>query len=255
MGKALWPGGFSLNERIIFMNNKYLRLHAGVVMPVFVLLAGCSSLQIERLNETAQPSLVTGQRIWARAGVEKNQPNANGQPAEINWWSNKIAQVLKRENVFSEVVYPYEKDRAIDLLVRRKTTGKFREGGRAANFFTWWPGPFIFAQSWRGTRFIYDLSADVELLDSQTQKVVGKYHDDRSYEIIHKSGNPFHLLGAALLFPGMIKGALETEPRSRYQSAVLKKGYPEIWKKISASIKADQALSNYLKTRQSNLTK
>lgn len=228
-------------------NNHFSWLIVAIMSLCFLLLSGCSSLKVTSLDQNTKP-LTINQRVMATAGIERNQLGQNDESPEVNEWSNKFPEVLKKEGVFSEIIYPYKRNDVVDLIVHSTTTGKFRDGG-AANFFTWWPGPFIFAQTWRGTQFTYDLAADVELTDGRTNKVVGKYHAETSYKLVHSSWSAFHILGTAILIPGIIKGSLSTSPRGTYLTEIYKKAYPEIWMKIAASISEDQALSEYLKNR------
>ena len=227
--------------------NHFSWLIVAIISLCFLVLSGCNSLQVTSLDQNANP-LTIDHRVQATAGIERNQLGKNDQSPEVKDWPNKLPEVLKQEGVFSQIIYPFKKNDVVDLIVHSTTTGKFRDGG-AANFFTWWPGPFIFAQAWRGTQFIYDLSADVELTDGRTSKVVGKYHAEASYKLVHSSWSAFHILGTALIIPGIIKASLSTSPRDAYLREIYKKAYPEIWMKIAASISEDQALSQYLTTR------
>lgn len=216
----------------------------------FVSLSGCSTLEVTNLDANAKP-LILDHRIKATVGLEKNQLDKNDQSPNVFKWPDKLVDVLQQEGVFSQVISPYKTNDVVDLVVRSSTSGKFRDTG-TANFFTWWPGPFIFAQTWRGTQFIYDLTANVELVDSRSNKVIGKYSADSSYLLVHSSGSPFHLLGAACLIPGIIKGSLATWPHGNYLTEIYKKAYPETWKKIAVAISKDPALAQYLKDHPSS---
>lgn len=99
-------------------------------------------------------------------------------------------------------------------------SGDFRDNA-AKNFFTWWRGAIVFTHNWRSSRYIYDVLADIEVIDAES-----------SHELVHKSGNPFPFLAASAIVPGVIKGNLSSSPRLKYRQQMYDVAYPNLWKKL-----------------------
>jgi len=59
--------------------------------------------------------------------------------------------------------------------------------------------------------------------------------------LIHVSGNPFPILGALFIIPGVIKGAMAVSPRAKYRQQMYGVAYPNLWKKIAIQIAEDQS--------------
>ena len=105
--------------------NHFSWLIVAIISLCFLALSGCSSLKVTSLDQNAKP-LTIDQRVKAKAGIERNQPGKNDQSPEVNEWANAFPEVLKKEGVFSEIIYPYKRNDVVDLVVHSTTTGKFR---------------------------------------------------------------------------------------------------------------------------------
>lgn len=114
-------------------------------------------------------------------------------------------------------------------------------------FLPGWPGPFIFAPNWRGTRYIYDAHADIKLTDASSGEFLGEYHAESSHELIHKSNNPGPIFAAITIIPGLIKGGMSVSPRTKYRQQMYEVAYPNLWKKIAIQIDEDQSAKYFQK--------
>jgi hypothetical protein len=147
---------------------------------------------------------------------------------------------LREANLFRQVTAPQAASFQVDFTLRGRVSGEFHRNG-FLNFVTWFPGPFLLMHSWRGTRHFYDAQADVELVDARTQAVVGTYHAETRQKLVHQSGNPFHMLGVVILFPGIMKGYRSIKPALIYRAALYEEAYEDLWKKLADEIARDRA--------------
>jgi hypothetical protein len=159
---------------------------------------------------------------------------------EANGWQQGLAEKLRRENIFENVVSPKQKHDSVDLILRGEIRADFGGSG-FLNFITWFPGPFIFMHNWRGTRFNYDVTADLELVDAQTGEVVGEYLIEASKIMAHRSSNPGPMFGALLIIPGVVKGAISANPRYKYRTTLYEKVYADLWRHVAAEIAIDRS--------------
>jgi len=162
-------------------------------------------------------------------------------------YQNGVITELQRKRV-AIIKYPYV-GQQVDYIISGTVSGKFRNNG-AANFFTWWPGPFVFAHGWHGTMFIYDATASATLENTASGEVK-KYTAAMTETLKHTSGNIFHIAGAALIFPGVIKGAINVSPRTAYRKQIYEAVYSDLWRDISSRIASDIHEDEY-KQVQSN---
>lgn len=202
-----------------------------------LLMTGCTTFQIVDLNESVANQV---------GGLKANSDRVGVQPLEVSndygdavTFQQDLANALRREGVFNNISHPVNANDNVELLIRGKVSGKFRKNG-AKNFFTWWPGPLIFAHNWRGTRFVYDAFADIELINAGTGEVLGNYHAESAHELIHKSAGPGPFIGALVIIPGVIKGAVSVSPRGKYRKKLYEATYTGLWHKVAVMIAQDQ---------------
>lgn len=220
------------------MNSKLTTIFVLFMFFLTGFMSGCSSLKVVDLNP---------QPLVSNAILQDNDTIVSMDPIEIvaggfkdaEKWQKGLADVLRNEKIF-HIISPSIKDKYTDLLIRGKVSGSFRPNG-TKNFFTWWPGPLIFAQGWRGTRYIYDATADIDVVDVKSGDVLGSYYAESSYELIHKSYNPWHFFGTLFIIPGTIKASVSTVPRALYRQKIYEAVYPALWKKMALLIKEGQS--------------
>lgn len=215
--------------------------HKKLLFLLFILLfiTGCTTFDIVDLKPQALPSSNSEYSTTAIAGVETIYV-IDSEYRDASGWEQGLAEALRDEGVFISVSHPYINKENIDILFSGEVEGEFRHHG-AKNFFTWWPGPFIFAHNWRGTRYIYDARADIKAIDASTGELLGEYHAESSHELIHQSNNPGPLISALVIIPGIIKGAISVSPREKYRQQMYEVAYPNLWKKIAIKIDEDQS--------------
>lgn len=207
----------------------------------FFILSGCTTFQINELNsKTTWEGRQADPTLEEVIGVEKMAITSNDEYGDAEDWQQSLSQSLKRDGGFKYIVFPYYAESDVDLIIRGQVSGQFRNRG-FLNFITWWPGPFLLMHNWRGTRYIFDAQADVELIDKKLNTVIKTYHADASHEMIHRSNNPGPIFGAVFFIPGVIKGIMSSWPREKYRKEVYEVAYPALWKKISQEIANDQA--------------
>lgn len=150
-----------------------------------------------------------------------------------------LAQALRQGQVFRRVTDPQAANYQVDFVLRGTVGGEFHSSD-LLNFITWFPGPFILMHHWRGTRFTYHARADIEIVDARTATVVGRYRVENRHQLMHRSPNPFHGLGAALILPGVLKGVSSLDPREQYRSLLYAAAYSKLWEPLLAQIIADR---------------
>jgi len=204
-------------------------------------MTGCTTFNIVDLNESVPVH---------EGALKTNSDRLGVQPLEVQNdygdalpFQQDLANVLRSEGAFNNISHPVNTNDNVELLIRGKVSGKFRKKS-AKNFFTWWPGPLIFAHNWRGTRFVYDAFADIELINAGTGEVLGNYHAESAHELIHKSAGPGPFLGALVIIPGVIKGAVSVSPRGRYRKRMYEAVYADLWHKVAVMITQGQEVRN-----------
>jgi hypothetical protein len=205
------------------------------------LLSGCTTLKIVNLKpeDVAKP---TGLPFEDSVAIE-SMVGDPGADAETETWQKNFAEVLRKEHIFDRVDDPYRRGKPTNLLLRGKVTGRFRGGGGYGflNFLTWFPGPFLLMHNWRGTRFEYVARADVELVETQTQQVVGDYTAETAHKLIHRSSNPGPIFAAIIIIPGVVKAIVSTWPREQYRQMIYEKAYGDLWELMAVRIANDRA--------------
>lgn len=200
--------------------------------------SGCRTFSIAPLKPVNVPP-TTGTPFQDTIAFEALRLGAGSHP-DAQKWEDMLPEVLLSEHVFDAVV-PVDRSKGSEhFLLRGEVGGAFRPRG-TANFFTWFPGPFVLAHGWRGTRFTYDARADLELVDRRTLEVVGRYHAETTHEMVHRSYNPGPIIGAALILPGVIKGLMTTKPSANYRKRVYEEAYGDLWEQSARQIAADRA--------------
>jgi hypothetical protein len=157
-------------------------------------------------------------------------------------------QALRSSGLFRRVAAPAEVDFTPDLLLRGEVEGRFEYSG-GLNFVTWFPGPFLLMHNWRGNRYEYIAQAEMDLLDARSENVVQHYRVSTHHKLIHRSGNPFPMFGAALIIPGVARGAQNVKPRPLYRETLYQEAYPALWTAVIDAIRADRA-PHYAALRQ-----
>jgi len=211
------------------------------LLPLFFLtlfMSGCSSLKVIELNPQPLVSNNVQHDTETIVSMEPIEILAGGYK-DAEKWQKGLVDALRDEKIF-HIISPSIKDKYTDLLIRGKVSGIFQPNG-AKNFFTWWPGPLIFAQGWRGTRYIYDAISDIEVVDVRSGDILGSYHAESSYELIHKSYNPWHFFGTLFIIPGTIKASISIVPRALYRQKIYEAVYPTLWGKMAHLINEGQA--------------
>lgn len=210
---------------------------------ILLFMTGCTTFQIVDLKPQASTISNPEYSTNAIAGVETMKV-MHSEYKDAGEWHQGLADALRDEGVFKTVSHPYIDKENIDVLIRGEVGGDFRHHG-AKNFFTWWPGPFVFAHNWRGTRYIYDAYANVKVTDANSGELLGEYHAESSHELIHKSNNPGPIISALIIIPGVIKGAMSVSPREKYRQQMYEVVYPDLWKKIANKIDEDQSKKHF----------
>jgi len=202
-------------------------------------MTGCTTFKVVDLNESISAQEGSLKTNANRVGVQLLE--AKSDYGDALSFQQGLANSLRTEGVFNNISYPVNANDNVELLIRGKVAGQFRKNG-AKNFFTWWPGPLIFAHNWRGTRFVYDAFVDIELINAGTGEVLGNYHAESAHELIHKSAGPGPFIGALVIVPGVIKGAVSVSPRGKYRQKLYEVAYANLWHKVAVLIAKDQEL-------------
>lgn len=222
----------------MILNPHNMLLKLFFIFPLIVSFSGCSTIQVVDIDPQALTSTNLNNKINEVVGIELFDAD-NGGYSDADRWQQGFSEALHNEAIFEAVYQPVVDKRGIDFIIRGNISGSFRPNG-AKNFFTWWPGPLIFAQGWRGNRYIYDLRTDVEIIEASSGDIIGKYNAENSHELIHKSYNPWHLFGTLIFVPGIIKGSFAVSPSAQYRQQIYELAYPKLWKNISNRIAEDQ---------------
>ena len=206
---------------------------------ILLFMTGCTTFQIIDLKPQALNSGYPEYSTNEIAGIESIHV-IDSEYRDAWEWEQGLADALRDEGVFKSVSHSNIDKENVDILIRGEVGGEFRYHG-AKNFFTWWPGPFILAHNWRGTRYIYDAHAEIKTIDASTGQLLGEYHAESSHELIHKSNNPGPIAAALVIIPGVIKGGISVSPRKKYRQQMYEVAYPNLWKKIAIKIDEDQS--------------
>ena len=149
-----------------------------------------------------------------------------------------LAQALRATRFFSEVTSANSESAETDWVLRGSIETEWSSQG-ADNFFTYFPGGLVFAPSWHGTRWKYRTTATMELVERQSGRVLGNYAISTQHELIHRSGNPMHFFGAAIVIPGVVRGSVKASSRDNYEQHLYDVAHPELWERIATQIAAD----------------
>ena len=235
------------------MNSNQHKVFLSFVLLSTFFINGCSSLNVIDIKQQ-QYVPISGIKNLPNimVGVKPLEIVGNSSYRDAEKWQQGLVDVLREKRIFKSVSQSRVNRKSFDLIIRGTVNGNFRQNG-SKNFFTWWPGPIFFAQGWRGTQFIYDAQSDIEVVDAKTKEVLGIYHAESSYQLSHRSYNPWHLFGALMIIPGIIKGAINVDPRANYRELIYQDAYPNLWEKISNGIVND--LSKIYSHRMDSLKK
>lgn len=204
------------------------------------LVSACSARVVNLGSRALAVSLPAGLPFDWSVGVEPLTRRGDSY-GDASDWQEGLEGALRKHQVFVDVHYPYSGEEPVDFILRGSVTGKFRSGSGFPNFLTWWPGPLVFAHNWRGTRFVYDTHAELELVDARSRKVVARYDEKAEHQLIHRSTNPGPFFGALIIIPGVVKGIMTTWPRGRYRSMTYEAAYGDFWRQVSMSIARERA--------------
>lgn len=214
-------------------------MRAGVVLAGTLMIASCGAT-IKKLSGEAHPSEIRAATLPITVGIEMFRDSRGEQSAaNSEHWGEGLASVLADQQVFKRIVYPYQGE-PVDLILKASVDSKWSGGG--ANFATYFPGGLVFAPSWRGTQFRYNVDATVDVFAPDQSKLIGQFNASNSYKITHKSANPMHFLGAALVFPAVLTGSLRTWPRSRYRKMVYEQSYQDLWRGMAETMLRDPTI-------------
>ena len=204
-----------------------------VVVLVTTLAFGCRPY-VENLDPSSVPLQFRPTSAY-QLTVAVTGPNLRGAGSS-GGLEEGLADFLANEQLFRRVVYPYREERdRVDLIFRVNAQGDFASGG-AANFFTWFPGGLFYLPVFRGTRWQYDATAKVDVLDARTKQPFASYSARTSHVIVHRSGNPASPLVTALIIPAVIQGAKNTKPRRNYTSMMFASAFGDLWKQVGGQI-------------------
>lgn len=153
-----------------------------------------------------------------------------------------LARALRDTRLFSAVFSPSAEAFDVDFVLRGDIQTKWGSQG-FENFLTYFPGGLVFAPSWRGTRWKFKATADLQLIDNRSGAVIGTYSVESAHELVHRTGNPWHFLGAAAVIPGTIVGSGKSWVRANYRKKVHEAAYPELWRRVAARIAEDRGAS------------
>ena len=206
------------------------------------LLAGCRAnlVRLDPREPVATPQPI---ELPFRDAVSIEVQFDSGRYADAKAHQMQLFDVLDRAAIFDRVLRNH-RDSGTNLALQGRVDGHFESNG-AANFFSWFLGPFIFAQTWHGTVHHYIARAELELVEIASGRKLGRYEAQVAYELSHRSGNPAQILGTALLVPGIVKGAINVNPRDTYRLLLYEAVYPELWRLIAAQMLADQGPRYY----------
>lgn len=213
---------------------------ATIVVAVVLVLSGCTTFRVENLRPPREAQALRANPIIEEVvRVEKMRIGPKDEYGDAHTWQQGLAKSLQSDAGFEHVSSVGIDEVGVDLVVRGVVEGEFRNRG-FLNFITWWPGPFLFMHNWRGSRFMFDASADVEVFDTHLNSVVGKYHATTSHELVHRSNNPGPMFAALFVVPGIVKGIISSWPRQKYRRQMYRVAYPDLWRQIAQDIARDQ---------------
>jgi hypothetical protein len=215
-------------------------------------LSGGCAIKVVNLTPAMAPGRESAETPFEdTVAVEVLRGTDSGGYEDAADFQQGLAQALREGRVFRRITDPQAADYQVDFVLRGTVGGEFHSSS-LLNFITWFPGPIVLMHHWRGTRFTYDARADIEMVDARTEMVVGRYHVENREELIHRSANPFHGLGAILILPGVLKGVSSISPSERYRSLLYAAAYSKLWDPLVAQIIADRG-PYYAKRRRERI--
>jgi hypothetical protein len=205
-----------------------------LVLSIGAFLVACAA-KVVNLEPDAMPGRYEPESPFPESvGVERcSMSGALLREEEI--CSAGLAAALWDDRVFRNVNHPYEGRTEVDLILKSEIEGYWRHGG-FLNFITWFPGPLLFMHNWRGTRFIYEADAKVELVDAETMQTIGTYRGSTSQQLIHRSTNPGPMFGALIVIPGVVKGATNVRPREKYRAMIYEATFRDLGQIVAAEL-------------------
>lgn len=150
-----------------------------------------------------------------------------------------LARALGDGRLYRGAVYPYQQEGRVDVILRGEIAPQWRDDG-LANFLTWFPGGLAFSHSWRGNRYEFGAVARVELIDARTGERIAEYWAETWRELVDRSANPAHFLGAALVVPGVLVGSSNRSPDAEERRMLYDAVYAELWERIATAIARDR---------------
>lgn len=204
-------------------------------------LSGCGPSRIDVLAKEPVPTtLPTNIPFKATLGIVLLEADETSDGQLVTWQQN-FARTMRELGVFKRVQTRYDGTTQVDVILRGTVSGAFQPGPGLGNFFTWFPGPLVFAHNWRGNHYVFDAASELELVDRASGRVIGTYAAQTSHEMIHKSTNPGPILGALSVIPGVVKGGLSVSPSTKYRRATYKAAYRDLWTTLATKIANDRS--------------
>lgn len=202
------------------------------------LLAGCALkvIDLDPLGEI-DPA---GKVPFADIAMVEEIHGEPGRWDDAGPYQRGFRHAMRNAKLFHRVVAPDSLDFTPDLVVRGEVAGEFAYSG-GLNFMTWFPGPFLLMHNWRGNRYEYATNAEIDLVDARTGEPIQHYRVEARHRLIHQSSSPFPIFGAALVFPGIIRGAQNARPRLLYRQELYDQAYADLWQKVIEEIRAERA--------------
>ncbi len=210
---------------------------SGSSVVLCVLLAACALkvVDLDPLEESGMSSVTP----FGDVAVVEELYGVPDRWDDAGSYQRGLRQAMRTAQLFRRVSRPESLDFTPDLIVRGQVEGRFEYSG-GLNFVTWFPGPFILMHNWRGNRYEYVTQAEIELIDARTETPVQHYQVQSRHRLIHRSGSPFPIFGAALIFPGIIRGSTNIGPRPLYRQEMYEQAYADLWHKVIEAIRAER---------------
>ena len=208
---------------------------------------GCSATVHNLEPETVPANFRPADPYELSVGVAPLNPNR-----ETAGWEAGLAEFLRDQQIFAEVVHPYTGRERVDLVLRARIQPRWRPGG-VANFFTYFPGGLLLVPQIRGVRWTYDTEAIIEVEDAHTKEKIARYQAETSHRLVHRSTSPGPFFGALIVVPAIISGAKATRPRTNYSGMMYEAAHADLWRQVGGKIVADS--SDYVLAEQRALTR
>lgn len=217
----------------------YTRTRITVLCAMFIsLLVGCAPTIVNLEEPSGFPRRAAPLELVAKIeSFEVVPAEGNGFEHE-RFVERGLADELREANLFSTVVYPAGEWTEADVTLRGRVSHRWPSVAGDV-FVTHFPGGLIFMPSWHGLQYPFEAKATVDLIDGRSGSVVETYEASTSHQFVHKSANPAHFLGAAVIVPAVVRGAVLGHARGKRRTLTYEVAYPELWRKIVQQIAAD----------------